>query len=137
MCVICVRVHYYEAARYQPTTFHGVCLIFSSKDIIVEAWMSPVMVVLCGMNSESRTLSESQVISVAFCSVRKTSNKFRSEALISASGTFTCKCRKCATRDLRLYFPSEGSHTQDFYALKKSIVPGWVSIREPWFQWQI
>ena len=28
------------------------------------------------------------------------------------------------TRDPRLYFPSEGSHTQDFYALKKSIDPG-------------
>ena len=28
------------------------------------------------------------------------------------------------TRDPWLYFPSEGSHTQDFYALKKSIDPG-------------
>ena len=27
--------------------------------------------------------------------------------------------------DARLYFPSEGSHTQDFYALKKSIDPSW------------
>ena len=28
-------------------------------------------------------------------------------------------CRKCTARDPRLYFPSEGSHTQDFYAQKK------------------
>ena len=28
-------------------------------------------------------------------------------------------CRKSTTRDPRLYFPSEGSHTQDFYSLKK------------------
>ena len=28
-------------------------------------------------------------------------------------------CLKSMTRDQRLYFPSEGSHTQDFYALKK------------------
>ena len=45
------------------------------------------------------------------------SDKFCPEALISASGSFTC--RKSTTRDPRLYFPSEGSHTQDFYALKK------------------
>ena len=49
-------------------------------------------------------------ISVAFYSEREKSDKFCSEALISA-------------RDPRLYFPSEGSHTQDFYALKKSIGP--------------
>ena len=30
----------------------------------------------------------------------------------------------------RLYFPSEGSHTQDFYALKKSIDPGRDRTRE-------
>ena len=28
-------------------------------------------------------------------------------------------CRKFTTRDPRLYFPSGGNHTQDFYALKK------------------
>ena len=32
-------------------------------------------------------------------------------------------CSKSTTRDPRLYFPSEGSHTQDFYALKNSIDP--------------
>ena len=48
---------------------------------------------------------------------REKSDKFCSEALISAWGSFTC--RKCTTRHPRLYFPSEGSHTQDFYALKK------------------
>ena len=45
-------------------------------------------------------------------------DKFCSEALISAWGSFTC--RKSTTRNPRLYFPSEGSHTQDFYALKKN-----------------
>ena len=48
---------------------------------------------------------------------REKSDKFCSEALISAWGSFTC--RKSTTRDPRLYFPSKGSHTQDFYALKK------------------
>ena len=32
-------------------------------------------------------------------------------------------CRKSRTRDPRLYFPPEGSHTEDFYALKNSIDP--------------
>ena len=63
------------------------------------------------------TLLTSQVISVAFYSEIKKSDKFCSEALISAWGSFTC--RKSTTRVPRLYFTSEGSHTQDFYALKK------------------
>ena len=33
-------------------------------------------------------------------------------------------CHKFTTRDPQLYFPSKGSHTQDFYALKKSINSG-------------
>ena len=49
------------------------------------------------------------------------SDKFCSGALISAWGSFTC--RKSTTWDPRLYFPSEGIHSQDFYALKKSIEP--------------
>ena len=40
-------------------------------------------------------------------------------------------CRKSMTQDPQFYFPSEGSHTQDFCPLKKSIDPG----REPWIQW--
>ena len=48
---------------------------------------------------------------------REKADKFCSDALISAWGSFTC--RKSTTGDPRLYFPSEGSHTQDFYALKK------------------
>ena len=40
-------------------------------------------------------------------------------------------CRKSTTRDPRLYFPSEGSHTQDFCALKESIDPGQVWTSEP------
>ena len=60
-----------------------------------------------------------QVISVTFCSEREKSEKFCSEALISAWGSFAC-C-KSTTRDPWPYFPSKGSHTQDFYTLKKSI----------------
>ena len=67
------------------------------------------------------TLLTSQVISVAFYRERETSEKFCSEALISACGSFTC--RKSTTRDPRLYFPSEGSHNQDFYALKNPLTP--------------
>ena len=60
---------------------------------------------------------------------REKSDKFCSEALISAWDSFTC-C-KSSTRDPRLYFPSEGSHIQDFYALKKSIDPGRDRTRRP------
>ena len=59
----------------------------------------------------------SYVISVASDIERDKSDKFCSEALILAWGSFTC--HKSTTRDPRLYFPSEGSHTQDFYALEK------------------
>ena len=47
--------------------------------------------------------------------------KFCSKALISAWGSFTC--RKSMTRDPRLYFPSEGRNTRDFYALKYPSTP--------------
>ena len=62
------------------------------------------------------TLLSYQVIGVVFYSEREISDKFYSEDLISASGSFTC--RKSTTRDPRLYFPSKGSHTQNFYAEK-------------------
>ena len=80
-------------------------------------------------------LLTSQVISVAFYSEREMSDKFCSEVLISAWGSFTC--RKYTTRDPRLYFPSEGSHTQDLYTLKKSIDPGRIWTREPRIQWRV
>ena len=64
----------------------------------------------------------SQVISIAFYIEREMTDKFCSEALILTWGSFTC--RKSTTRDQRCNFPSEGSLTQDFYALKKSIDPG-------------
>ena len=54
---------------------------------------------------------------------------------ISAWGSFTC--RKSTTRDQRLYFPSEGIHTQEFYALKKSIDPGRDWTRESKIKWQV
>ena len=82
------------------------------------------------------TLLTSQVISVVFYySEHEKSDKFCSEALISAWGSFTC--RISTTRDPRLYYPSEGSHTQDFYTLKKSIDPGRIWTREPRIQWRV
>ena len=72
---------------------------------------SPVVVVL---DLGFTTLLTTQVIIVAFYSEREKTNKFYSEALISAWGSFTCRKSKI----------SEGNHTQDFYALKKSIDPG-------------
>ena len=53
---------------------------------------------------------------------REKADKFCSETLISAWGSF--RCRKSTTRDPRLYFPSEGNHTQDFYSLKNPSNPG-------------
>ena len=74
----------------------------------------------------------SQVISVASYIEHEKAYKFCSEALISAWGSFTC--RKSTTRDPRVYFPSDGSHNQDFYALKKSIDPGRDRTDEPRIQ---
>jgi len=42
----------------------------------------------------------------------------------SIQGSFTC--RKSATWDPRLYFPSEGRLDKDFFALKISDGFGWV-----------
>ena len=77
----------------------------------------------------------SQVISVAFYIEREKSDRFHSETLISAWGSLMC--HKSMKWDKRLYFPSEGSHTQQFYALKKSIDPGWVWTCKPRVQWQV
>ena len=43
----------------------------------------------------------------------------------SEDGAVWCRptTDKSTTQDPQLYFPSEGSHTQDFYALKKLIEP--------------
>ena len=81
------------------------------------------------------TFLTSQVISVALYNERGKSDKFCSETLISASGSFTC--HKSTTRDPRLYFPSEESHTQDFYALKKIHRPRpGLNLRTS-FQWRV
>ena len=69
-------------------------------------------------------LLTTQVICVAFYSESEKSDIFCSETLISAWGSFIC--RKPTTRDPRgprLYFPSEGSRTRDFYALKNPSTP--------------
>ena len=81
------------------------------------------------------TLLTSQVISVTFYSEHEKSDKFCSEAVILAWGSLTC--RKSMTQDPQLYCPSEGSHTQDFYTLKKSIHPGRVWTHEPRIQWRV
>ena len=67
-----------------------------------------VVVVVLGFT----TLLTSQVICIAFYSEHKKSDKFCSEALISAWDSFTC--HKSTIWDPWLYFPSEGTHTQDF-----------------------
>ena len=77
----------------------------------------------------------SQAISLVFYIEREKSDKFCSESLISAWDSFMC--HKSTTWDQWLYFPSEGSHTQDFYILKKSIDPGWVWTHEPRIQWRV
>ena len=77
------------------------------------------------------TFLTSQVISIAFYSEHEKSDKFCSETQISAWGCFTS--HKSTTWDPRLYFPSEGSHTQDFYALKKIHRPRQVWTANLWF----
>ena len=74
-----------------------------------------IFIVVVAVDLSFTTLLTFQVISVAFYIEREKSDKFSTEALIS--------CPKSTTRDQRLYFPFEGSHTQNFYALKKSIDP--------------
>ena len=81
----------------------------------------PIVVVRVVVNLGFTTLLTSQVISVAFYSARVNSNKFCSEALISAWGSFTC--RKSTTRDPRRYFPSEGSLLRIFTLWKNQSTP--------------
>ena len=98
-----------------------------NHDLSVQSVHSPLLYVVVVVDLGFTTLLTTQVISVDFYSEREKSDKFCSEALISTWGSFTY--RKSTTRDPRLYFPSEGSHTQDFHALKKSIDPGRVWTR--------
>ena len=63
----------------------------------------------------------SYIISIAADIEREKANKFCSEALILAWGSFMC--RKSTTREPQLYFPSKQIHTQDFYSLKKIYRP--------------
>ena len=108
--------------REREFTLDHIHTFWPDKDMeSLPGWVVVVVVDLC-----FTTLLTSQVIIVAFYSEREKSDKFCSEALISAWGSFTC--HKCTTRDPRLYFPSEGSHAQGLYALKKSIDPS----REEW-----
>ena len=104
-------------------------ILFSTVNFYFLWWLLEIMKPIVVVDLAFTTLFISQVISVAFYSEREKSDKFCSEALISAWGSFTC--RESTTRDPWLYFPSEGSHTQYVYALKKSIDPGRVCIREP------
>ena len=115
----------------------NACLVSSlSHDPAAMVWVtSKPVVVFVVVDLGFMTLLTSQVISVAFCSEHENSDKFYSEALISAWSQFTC--RKSTTRDPRLYCPSEGSHTQNFYALKKPRDPSRVWTREPRIQWRV
>ena len=63
------------------------------------------------------TLLTSQVISVAFYSEREKSDKFCSEAVISARGSFTY--RKSTTRDSRLYTPFRRKSYSGFLRCEK------------------
>ena len=65
-------------------------------------WKTPIRLMLLLLLGYT-TLLTSQVISVAFDIESEKSDKFCSEALISAWGSFTY--RKSTTRDQRLYFP--------------------------------
>ena len=67
------------------------------------------------------TLLTPQAIIVAFYSEREMFDKFCWEALISAWDSFTF--RKSTTRDPRRYFPSERSHTHNFYILINPSAP--------------
>ena len=75
-------------------------------------------VVLSFWRRDHNHMDSYQVISVAFYSGRENSDKFSSEALISAWGSFTC-C-KSKTRNPLPYFPSKG---KDFYSLKEPSTP--------------
>ena len=77
----------------------------------------------------------SQVISVTFYIEHEKSEKFCSEALTSA--WYSSICHKFKTRDQRLYFPFDGSRTQDFSLWRKYIDLGRVWTREPWIQWRV
>ena len=59
-------------------------------------------------------------MSLSTLSVKSPTN-FAQRALISAWGSFMC--RKSTTQGQQLYFPSKGSHIQDFYTLKKILRP--------------
>ena len=100
--------------------FGGLNLL-CGLNITVTVSIFVVVVVVVMVVLDFTTLLTSQVISVAFYSEREKSGKFCSEALISAWGSFTC--RKSTTQDSRFYLPSEGSHTQDFYALNNPSTP--------------
>ena len=132
------------ADKWKPNTRHKVTkkfvlfkVIARSVNTFIQLWDETINSSLvercsccCCCCWVLRHFLTSYVISVASDTEHGKSDKFCSEALISTWGSFTC--RKSTTRDSRLYFPSEGSHTQDFYALKKSI--GRDRTREPRIQ---
>ena len=109
---------YYNNSILRATRLVGILFWIYFRVVVVVVVGLIVVVVDLGFTS----FLTSQVISVAFYSEREKSDKFCSEALSSV------------TRDPQLYFPSEGSHTKDFYALYKSIDPGQDRTCEPWIQ---
>ena len=94
---------------------------FQYLHIGIEGTLNELNLCFIGNGLGFTTLLTSQVISIAFYSEREKSDKFCWKALISAWDSFTW--RKSTTRDPRLYFPSEGSHTQDCSFWKNPSTP--------------
>ena len=87
----------------------GFSVVFLNNQ--VNCWVGVVVVQFF------TSLLTSRVISVAFYSEREKSNKFCSESLFSAWGSFTC-------RKSTALLPFRRKSTQDFYDVKKFIGPG-------------
>ena len=99
--------------RYSPY----YCPIFDNKEAPLWTWGNSVASHPEGCCWILRHFLTSYVISVASDIEREKSDKFCSEAPISVWGSSTY--RKSTTRDPRLYFPSEGSHTLGFLRSEK------------------
>ena len=119
MVKFCIGTHVqkHTTCLLQTKYHHITCWILLLLLLTVHCFFLQVVIVDLGFT----TLLTSQVISVAFYNEHEKSDKFCWEALILAWDSFTC-C-KSTTRDPWLYFPSEGSHTQDLYALKNPSTP--------------
>ena len=125
-------------SAHATTCSTAVDLFYSVSGISYLFWLNKyiiILIIILFIGKKNNTLSvcticycwvlrrflTSQVISVASDIEREKSDKFCWEALILAWGSFTC--HKSTTRDPRIYFPSKGSYTQEFYTLKNPLTP--------------